>query len=505
MSVIIESMETIDNLIERLKAYNEAYRRGELLVSDFEYDRLVEKLRRISPEHPFLKAIELEKFDLKREVRHPAPMLSTEKAYTQAALQRFVNRVIKEAGEIGIEDIFFKVTPKLDGLAARDDGVIFASRGNGEVGYEISTAFDKGVMPFGGRGLGLGEIVILKSYFKEHLINEFEHPRNMVVGIISSDTLNNFARKAIQAGAVLFIPYIKLPSWQGSADELLKKTEEIKYDLISTIDYPIDGVVVEVINEDVKNYMGATAHHYRWQIAVKTKGETALTVVRGIKWQVGRAGSVTPVLEVQPVSLSGATIRRVSAHHAGLVQKRHIGVGAEIEVIRSGEVIPKLEKVTRESDQYAVPQKCPSCGGDLSWHNDFLKCTNDSCQAQIEQRISHWFKTLENADWFGIKTIQKLVDRGYDNIEKTPLVNEQENLETPIKAKGIVFSGKMLHGNRDEMQTHARRLGAKVQTSVNRTTDYLVCGENVGASKIEKARSLNVRIITEKEYFHMIN
>ena len=607
-------MEEIERLVETLRRYNKAYRSGSPLVSDHEYDSLVQKLQELDPAHPFLHLVEPEKFEARKEVRHPVPMLSTEKAYTKKALERFVIRVKKEAGEIGITDILFKVTPKLDGLAARDDGNIFATRGNGEVGYEISNAFKKGVIPVGGRGLGLGEVVIIKSYFDEHLSGEFEHPRNMVVGIVTSDTLNIFAEKALQDEVVYFVPYAALPVWNGRADELVKNIEKISSDLTTHTDYPIDGVVAEVTDDKVKKYMGSTAHHYRWQIAYKTKGETAITIVEGIKWQVGRTGNVTPVLEIYPVSLSGATIRRVTAHNAGLIVKKKIGINAEVEVIRSGEVIPKLEKVIKESDQIVIPDKCPSCGSALEWNNDFLKCNNDSCRARIEQSLSHWFKVLGNADWFGIKTIQRLVDSGYNslekiyamsesdflnigfgpvqsknlaealnisktklvedwrflaafgipdlgngdsrkllshikledlvdlkagqietihgfgaitslsiengiakikntishmlsigfNLDKTVLAGELDSFDSPIAGKGIVFTGKMLHGNREEMQAEARRLGARVQSSVTGKTDYLVCGEKIGAKKIEKAKRAGVRIIYEIDYLNTI-
>ncbi|MBU4286824.1 MAG: DNA ligase, partial [Proteobacteria bacterium] len=310
-------MEDIEALVEILKKYNEAYRKGKLLVSDQEYDRLLEKLRELSPYHPFLLSVEPEKFDVKKEVRHPVPMLSTEKTYTKDDLEKFIARVNKAANEVGITNISFSVTPKLDGLAGRDDGTILATRGNGEVGYDISNSFNKGIIPAGGRGLGLGELVIVMSYFEEHLSDEFEHPRNMVVGIITSDTLNEFAKKALQDNMVHFVPYSVLPKWTGSAAELLENIEQITTDLTEKTDYPIDGMVAEVTNEDVKNHMGATAHHYRWQIAIKTKGETAITTVEGIKWQVGRTGNITPVLKIRPVYLSGATIRNVTAHHAG--------------------------------------------------------------------------------------------------------------------------------------------------------------------------------------------
>ena len=607
--------DDIENLVQKLTAYNDAYRQGRPIVSDIVYDALVETLREMAPDHPFLHSVEPERFEGKIEIRHPVPMLSTEKAYTREALERFVSRVNKEAQQTGIKDVRFSVTPKLDGLAGRDDGNVFVTRGNGETGYEISSAFAKGVLPIGGRGLGTGEIVIVKSYFETHLSKAFEHPRNMVVGIIASDTVNEFAGKALQDKAVHFVPYKMLPKWEGTGHELVENIDSIVAELAAETDYPMDGAVTEVVDPAVRNVMGATAHHYRWQIAIKSKGETAVTTVAGIIWQVGRTGNVTPVMEVAPISLSGATIRRVTAHHAGMVLKEGIGIGTEIEVIRSGEVIPKLERVITPSDDIGVPEVCPACGVELIWQNDFLKCTNPSCSAQIAQGISHWFKTLGNADWFGIKTIQKLVENGYDalekiyamgeddfrrigfgpvqsknlaealvssrskavedwrflasfgipnlgkgdsrkllshvsledllntdtiaieqidgfgeitsrsivngvrhrrdtiqfmlalgfNLQRTPLQRDTAKMESAIAGKGIVFTGKMETGTREAMQAEARQRGAHVQTAVSGHTDYLVCGEKAGATKVTKARTMGVRILSEAEYLALLN
>ena len=432
--------DRIDKIVQTLKDYNEAYRKGSPIVSDAAYDQLVEALRNRDPDHPFLHAVEPEAFSGKKEIRHPMPMLSTDKAYTKKALERFVARVSKAAKATLIEDIVYRVTPKLDGLAGRDDGRILASRGNGEVGYDISNVFLKGVVPVGGRGLGVGEIVIKKSYFNEHLSAAFEHPRNMVVGIVSSDTLNEFAQKALEDQAVHFVPYSRLAFWEGDADILLRDMDAILTDLAGQTDYPMDGAVAEVTSPEIRDIMGATAHHYRWQIAIKTKGDTAVTEVDAVTWQVGRTGNVTPVMEVKPISLSGATIRRVTAHHAGMVRKEKIGRGSQIEIIRSGEVIPKLEKVLNPSQDVVLPSVCPVCQTPLVWRNDFLKCDNRLCRAQMEQGISHWFKTLGNADWFGIKTIRKLVENGYDCLEKIYALTEAEFINMgfgPVQSKNL--------------------------------------------------------------------
>lgn len=430
----------VDQLVARLEEYNAAYRNGHPLVEDAVYDELVERLRALDPVHPYLNAVEPEQFSGRAEVRHPMPMLSTEKAYTTEQLARYVARVEKEAQALGIQEASFRITPKLDGLAGRDDGIVFASRGNGLTGYDITNAFAKGVVAIGGRGQGLGEIVVVKSYFEAHLADKFEHPRNMVVGIVSSDTLNKDVVQALEEGMVHFAPYAQLPQWQGTGDQLLEQIDAVSNDFAERIDYPMDGVVVEVVDPRLKTRMGATTHHYRWQIAVKRKGETAVTRVDSIRWQVGRTGNITPVMAVAPVALSGATIRRVTAHHAGMVAKLGIGPGARIEIIRSGEVIPKLEKVLEPAHEVTLPTQCPACGLDLVWENDFLRCTHMACPAQTEQRLIHWFRTLGNADWFGIKTIQKLVAAGFDSLEKIYTMQESDFADLgfgPVQSRNL--------------------------------------------------------------------
>ncbi|WP_027722829.1 BRCT domain-containing protein [Maridesulfovibrio zosterae] len=607
--------KNIEELVKRLEKHNEDYRRGMPTISDARYDELTEQLRELAPDHSFLGNVEPENFSEKVEVRHPKPMLSTEKAYTVEELERFVARVEKEARVLGIRDVQYRVTPKLDGLAARDDGKIFATRGNGEVGYEISSAFAKGIVPIGGRGLGVGEIVCSRDYFEEHLAETFEHPRNMVVGIVTSDNVNEASKQALQDEAVRFVPYSTLPKKVVGSEELVKNVWEITDELWSTSDYPLDGMVAEVMDSALQDALGATAHHYRWQIAIKKKGESAVTEVEGIRWQVGRMGAVTPVMEVKPVSVSGATIRNVTAHNAGMLRDQSIGIGAVIRIIRSGEVIPKLEEVLKPAHEVELLTHCPSCGAELFWQNDFLKCPDFNCPARVEQRLEYWFKTLGNADWFGKKTITKLVSAGRNSLEavytmgeedfkklgfgpvqssnlaeaiyisrtketddwrflaafgipdlgkadsrkllghykledvvnvkqeelldihgfgditshsvtegiaaikqtilhmlnfdfnlrRTPLLKDTAEMDSPIARKGIVFTGKMVQGTREDMQAVARRMGAKVQTSVSGKTDFLVCGSNVGAKKMETAQSKGVKVMTEAEYMDMVS
>ena len=613
-------MNSIDLLVAELEKLNEAYRAGTPLVTDAEYDEKVEALRALEPLHPFLLRVEPETLSIKGKVRHPSPMLSTEKAYELDDLKRFVKRVEKAALETGSGVPTFQVMAKLDGLAGRDDGKVFATRGDGLEGYEITSALVKGVVPVGGRGLGLGEIVMDLGYFEDNLKSFFEHPRNMVVGVVNSDELNENAVQALKDGAVRFVPYATLPKWKGTGDALIEQIDTIRDELIGDIEYPVDGLVAEVIEESIRQHMGATSHHQRWQIAIKTRGESAVTKVESVTWQVGRTGKVTPVMEVTPVKVSGATIRRVTAHNLERLRSEQVGPGAEIEIIRSGEVIPKLEKVLVPSEDVQIPESCPVCDAPLEEDEKFLLCVNPACVAKAEQHIIHWFKTLGSADWFGKKSVAKLVEKNFDTLEKiytmrassfqalgfgpvqsenlynalgisrtepvedwrflaafgirslgksearnllgvfplealiqmsgddilkaeirgfkeakcdnigkgfaalrttiehmlelgfnltrTPLASdepaEEAASDSPLSGKGVVFTGKMERGTREEMQELARTHGAAVQTSVSGKTHFLVCGANVGAKKIEKAEAKGVSVIDENRFYELL-
>ncbi len=415
----------LDALVARLTELNRAYRQGRPLVADEVYDALVEELRRLAPDHPYLHQVEPEDFRGRRLVRHPAPMLSTEKAYTPAEIARFLERVERAGQAVGVQPVPLRLTPKLDGLAARDDGEVLSTRGDGTVGSDITHVLDRGVRVVGDRGLGLGELVVRQSYFRAHLAAHFEHPRNLVVGIAGADDLSPHAQAALAAGAVLFVPYATLPAWKGSGTELLPHLDAIRNKLFAQVDYPLDGLILEVVDETVRQALGATSHHYRWQLAIKQKGATAVTTVEEVVWQVGRTGKVTPVLQVTPVPLSGATIRRVSGHNAGLVTKAGLGPGARIVVIRSGEVIPKVEEVI-EPAPLEPPASCPSCGAALVWRNDFLVCEAPHCPAKQAEALEHWFRTLDAAHWFGPKTIARLVAAGHDTIEAVYRLREDD-------------------------------------------------------------------------------
>lgn len=611
-----------DQLQSLCETLNAAYRAGRPLVDDAAYDQLfTSALRTINPDNPFLNSVEPEGEVFNAPtVRHLNPMLSTEKAYTGEEVTRFVERLKSTAAAIGLKGpVMLKVTPKLDGIACRDDGLRLVTRGDGSSGSDITHILERGAVIAGGvRGQGPGEIVVRQSYFDEVLKPRFSmsHPRNYITGFCGADSVKDHHREAAQEQAVVFVPYTTLEGWIGTADDFLAKWQVIASDLKQTVPFLTDGAVVEAVDSQLKAELGATSSHHRWMLALKEKGETAVTRAKSITWQTGRTGRITPVVELEPIFLSGANISRVTAHHAGMVANMGIGPGAELEVIRSGEVIPKIERVISPAE-VVIPQHCPCCQHELNMEGDFLVCPNNlGCSAQVATGLIHFFKTLGNIDLFGPKTVETLVSNGLADLpaiygltveqlvtigfgpgQAANLVRELqrsksqeiedwrflaafgipnlgrgdsrrllegftlEQLLEPVTAdqivlldgfgdltsnviagelaeraaligmlasnfnlrrtgaaapqrtnveggalngKHVVFTGAMKTGSRDALQEQAREHGATVQSSVNSKTNYLVCGDKVGASKTTKAEKLGVKVITEADYLAML-
>ena len=435
----------ITSRVAELKKYDKAYyTTTEPLISDSKYDDLRKELQDWDPNNSYFDDVGASVANGEKYT-HTEPMLSTSKTWNVEQLQGFVDRIHKEAKEIGIKTVQFKVTPKLDGMAGKYKNGVLATRGNGRTGNVVTHVFDLGVVPIGGKKDGVGEIVMSQSYFDQYLDDEFAHPRNVVVGAVNADSIRPVVSKTLKAGKIHFVRYATLPTWTGSGTELVAKVSEITQNLANKVDYPLDGMVAEVTNAKVKKHMGATNHHHRWQTAIKSEGEVKETTVLDIGWQTGRTGKITPVLRLKTVEVDGANISNVTAHHAGNVQSLKLGKGAKVKIIRSGGVIPKLKSVTKTA-KVSIPDTCPVCNGGIKWLKDNIYCTNtEGCPKQAQTGLFYFFKTIENAKGFGPKTLEVLVENGYASIESIFALKQQdfldmefgdkqaENLETALK------------------------------------------------------------------------
>ncbi|QPK63940.1 DNA ligase [Methylomonas sp. LL1] len=410
-------------LVRFLQIANALYRGGEAAISDADYDFVyLAELKNRNPGHPLLHSVEPEPAFAGKTVDLPVIMLSTDKAYTLEEIERWAGRIEKAATEFGknFAELIFKVTPKLDGYAAYDDGEMLYTRGDGRKGQDISRVFERGlqVANQGRRGLGPGEIVVSRSYFDKNLADIFDNARNFQASVIKEKQLDEHAERAIKEHAAVFYPFALLPCWTGPWQDLIGDFEHIVKTIWHQLDYDVDGVILEIVDDELKTRMGATRHHHRWQLAYKENLQTAEVRVLNVTPQTSRSGRITPVAELEPVRLSGALLSRATAHHYKMVVDKGIGPGAIIQLARSGEVIPKIESVIRPAEPQ-VPSHCPSCNHELVWDNDFLICPNNlACPAQISNSMEHFFRVLKNNDGFGAATIKKLYEYGIRRVDE---------------------------------------------------------------------------------------
>lgn len=618
-NLLVSDMSDSD-LLEFCILANDSYRSGSPIVSDENYDFIfILELQKRLPHHPFLQKVESESEGFSDEkIKLPEKMLSTDKAYSLGEIEKWLERISKFSEEINVQlsDIQIKGTAKLDGFAGYDDGKKLYTRGDGNKGSDISRVFQRGlgILNDSERGQGPGEIVVKRSYFEKHLSNDFEYPRNFQASLIKEKELDKFARDAIDAKAALFVPFKQLPFWEGNIDEFKNQFLDIVIKLEGGVDFDIDGVVFEIVNPELKEFMGSNRKFHRWQIAYKENKEKAQVKVISVTAQVGRTGKITPVAELEPTQLSGATIYRATGHHYGLVKEQGLGPGSIIELTRSGMVIPKINKVLKTAE-VDIPLNCPSCNSLLIWDSDFLMCSNNNdCPDQVVGKMIYFFRILGNNDGFGQATIQKLYDEGlrqvsdiyllnldelvsmgfgektsrnlinqlqrsrqesiedwrflaafgvhrlgmgncenllknysidevfnlsiasiaeidgfaeltaeviFDGLlsiksqyevlvsdgfelEKTILIIDENTSSNPFYSKKIVFTGTM-NQPRSDLEKQAKSLGISVAKSVSSKTDFLIIGENVGQSKMNKAKNHGVEILSESEYLNKLN
>ena len=370
-------------------------------ISDVEFDELTQRLKKLKPESPVLYELVGEIGD----VVHPKPMLSIDKKYSYDDVKKWIE-------DVG--DTNFIVEPKYDGMAARYQGGVLSTRGDGNKGEDISLRLDKlniiGTLPKDNNVSAFGEVIIPVSYFESHLKDAYKNSRNGVVGIVKSKNVKPEGIKALMDGGVHFVIYDQVKSKTLTKDKLLNEDEweSILEETLQT-DYPLDGIVIKVADTKIREELGSTGHHDKWVIAYKLPAERKWSTVTEIKDQVGRTGRVTSVAVIKPVDLSGATVTNITLHNFEFVKSSKIGIGSKVEVTRSGEVIPFITKVEQANKPYKLPTECPVCKNKLKINGKYLECVNPDCPARRALSFEYFFKTLD-VEELGLKTIERFIN-----------------------------------------------------------------------------------------------
>ena len=451
----------IDLLRSKIDEYNYSYYvLDKSIISDFEFDSLLDELIKLESENPEyfdensptqrVGGEPIKGFD---NVKHKYKMLSLANSYSADDLHDFDKRIKKLVDE----DFNYVCELKYDGVSISltyKDGILTQAltRGDGVKGDNVISNVKtiksiplklKGDFPsfFEIRG----EIFIpIKEFEKmnDRRINKglevFSNPRNTASGTIKLLDSNEVSNRPLDC----FLYYLigeDLPS--ASHYENLQKAKSWGFKIPSEIEthknidgvlnfikfwdkerfnlpFEIDGIVVKIDNIEMQKEIGFTSKFPRWAISYKYKAEQALTKLNKISFQVGRTGAITPVANLEPVSLAGTTVKRASLHNEDQINKIDIREGDFVYIEKGGEIIPKVVAVDRKKrDLFSRPFKyilnCPSCNTTLIRNSGDAKhyCPNYlGCPPQIKGKFEHFIsRKAMNIDGLGPETIELLL------------------------------------------------------------------------------------------------
>jgi DNA ligase (NAD+) len=388
------------------------------------------------------------------KVPHSSAMLSLDNALNEAELRAFDGRV----RELLAGAPFRYVTElKMDGLSMaahyRDGRFTQAvTRGDGSVGEDVTEnartirslplIVESSLAAFEVRG----ETVMSRRAFErlnlerdEKGLSRFANPRNAAAGslrvlepqITASRRLEYYTYFLFQGGR------LAMESHWASLDELVRLGFKVNPHrrLCHTVDevlaycaewearreqlpYEIDGVVVKVDSVEQQRALGFTAKAPRWAIAYKYPARQAKTVVRAIEVQVGRTGALTPVAVLDPTEVGGVTVSRATLHNEDEIGRLGLETGDEVVIERSGDVIPKVVRVSAQGSvrkPFRMPEECPVCGGAVVREEGEAasRCINTNCPARLKESILHFAsRGVMNIDGVGDALVDQLVDRG---------------------------------------------------------------------------------------------
>lgn len=434
----------IQELVNKISQANLAYRTGNAIMSDKEYDILVEELSLLDPNNELLNKVGLEITDETRKAKLPIEMASMNKIKTmQDILDWFrLKNIIKFTELI--------ITPKFDGLSlcvneTTDEAF---TRGNGEYGQKsnehyklIGNHFTSETNPF---TFTYGEVMMSKKKFIEKY-SDFANPRNLVAGLLNSPD----ARESLMDCE--YIKYGAIPTdntfefKSEILDELNKgQKTKVKYHLTNlnslteellinlfhkwSVDYEIDGLIIEVNSLSVQKQLGRETSSNNPVYARAFKHESfeqkAETEIIGISWNISKQGLLKPILHINPVKLDGVTVSNVTGNNARFVKDMGIGVGAKVVVKRSGMVIPLIVDVLQTVD-FIMPVVE---GTEIDWSESGIELITltETDEQKLRKNIA-FFEILE-AENVSEGVITQLWDAGYQTIESI-LNLKQSDLE----------------------------------------------------------------------------
>jgi len=443
-------------------------------ISDAEFDKLYQNLKRLEEGHPELIAPDsptqraggqpVEGF---AQVQHKAAMLSLDNAYNADELREFEAR-LKRALRGG--RFTYVAEPKVDGLSVAllyEQGrfVRGATRGDGRFGEEITQnlmkvrsiphRLDGSLAKFNALEVR-GEVFMWRQAFaklnkklEEEGEEPFANPRNAAAGsmrqkdprITAARPLDIFIYGVSYAEPDAFTSHFQAMHQLHDSGfridikdskSILERYRRRCADIEATIEAcreveeargklgcDCDGVVVKVDSIEQQRRLGSTTHHPRWAIAYKFPAQQATTVIEKIEISVGRTGALTPTALLDPVEIAGATISRATLHNADEIERLDVREGDSVLIERAGDVIPHILRVIREkrpprTKPFSFPSRCPVCGSEAFRPEGEVvsRCTNSACLARLKQSLLHFgSRRAMDIEHLGEAVVEQLVDR----------------------------------------------------------------------------------------------
>ena len=438
----------INELVEKITLANEKYRIGESIMSDAQYDILIEELRALDPHNELLNKVGLEVQDETRKSRLPIEMASMNKIKSMEDIDDWCRLKGISKSETVI------ITPKFDGLSlcvkeltneawTRGDGQ-FGQKSNEHyklIGNHLGSNTHRDILR--SFDFTYGEVMMSKKTFTDKYSQDFANPRNLVAGLLNSKDTQEALRDCnfIKYGAVVNKDYYNtkqdlIESLNACQEikvqyhicKISELTEELLIDLFHKFgtEYEIDGLIIEINNLSLQNKLGreTSSNNPVWARAFKHPSfeQSAESEVIGISWNISKQGLLKPILHITPVRLDGVTVSNVTGNNARFVKDMGLGIGAKVLVKRSGMVIPIIADVltTVEFQMPDVPN--------IGWNENGIELITltETDEQKFKQLVS-FFEILET-DSFGEGVIKQLWDNGNRTV-KDILNLSQSDLE----------------------------------------------------------------------------
>ncbi len=402
------SLAELEQLIEY---HNRRYwELGEPEIPDARYDELFRALQKLDPANPLLTRVYEAAASGGGKVRHKIPMLSLDKAYSLAEVLKWAEKYKRT------DDEPLLVEPKYDGISAGYDGRILCTRGDGEFGEDITAKIPLVELETTGYRGPLdrpvrGELVIrdddfltLYSHIRKKDGGTYKNSRNAVAGIVGLKEIDDMLA---QKAKITLVDY-NMVSRRVAFSQLAERWDALLAEL-AALPYPQDGAVIKLADAAYESSLGNTAHHPRGQIAFKFTNIRRTTKLLDVEWSFGK-NCLTPVAHLEPVEISGTTIKRATLHNVQNLLELDIQIGDTVTVERAGDVIPYIVSAepgdTRRSP---LIEACPCCGTKLVRRGPELCCPNPDCFETELQRLAAAVRNL-GIERLGEPTLRKLME-----------------------------------------------------------------------------------------------